>query len=502
MATVNLTGVVHSSLPLTLLWTRESGPATAVINSPTTAATTVTITEVGTYVFRLTADNGEDTAFDEVEITVTNNTAPTVGAGDDKTVTAGMLFGLEGSASDADDDDLTLLWTKESGPGTATITTPTSATSTASLSAAGTVVMRLTADDGEDTGFDEVTITVEELATPGTIYNSNTPANALSADAQCEYKVDLSTMSAGWWAAVNADASDVRVTLADGTLLPFDIIAFDQGAETGLLVFKHTAATTSVEYRVWAGHPTFAGLPATDPFGKDNAYRTDCLAFWPNGRGTDRTAFARVLSHNTVPSQSAGPIGALSSDYATNKYGIATLTPAKNLPLTVLGVTNKDPGANVCTLVGTVRTSGGTLSGSLNTLAAAIIDVASARTCRAFMSSATGNWGAQNAATTAETWRQYAARLTLSAGSFTLTSATTAGQTSGTYPSASFGGIDAHDRIVLGAYPKLTPNFNFLNGSLSLVAVYNSALTTNLIQYYEDMLDQSTFWGAWSEVTP
>lgn len=507
MATVTLNGSARSSLPLTLLWTRQSGPSSAVINSPAAASTTVTITDAGTYVFRLTATDsvGEDT-FDEVTVTAAANATPVVDAGDDVTVTEGVAFQLQGSASDADaSQTLTVTWTKQSGPGTATFVDDNDADTQCTLSAEGTVVLRLTAADGVTTAFDEVTVTVEALDAPGTIYNSNTPIAAGSTLTDCEYKVDLSTMSANWWAAVNADGSDIRVTLSDGTLLPFDLINFNATADTGLLVFKHGASASPVEYRIWAGHPTFAALPATDPNGKNNAYRSDCLAFWPNGSGTDRTVNALTLTHNTAPSTGAGPIGALSSDYATGKYGRATLATPRSAPVTVLGVTNKDPDANTCTLVGIVNTALGTVNSINNSVAAAAVEVATVRNCRAFCASATGNWLTADAATTSATWRQYAASLRFAtAEKYGLVSANTNAQTevqnSGT--AAAFGWFYNADRIVLGAFPALTPSLHFLNGSLSLVAVYSSRLANDLIQYYEDMLDQSTFWDTWTEGTP
>lgn len=69
---------------------------------------------------------------------------------------------LVGSLFDAEGDELTSAWTQVSGPGPASFSTPGSATTTVTLGDAGTYVFRLTADDGWNQSFDEVTMTVIE----------------------------------------------------------------------------------------------------------------------------------------------------------------------------------------------------------------------------------------------------------------------------------------------------------------------------------------------------
>jgi hypothetical protein len=55
---------------LTVLWTQLSGPATATLSTPTNPTTTVTFPLPGTYVFRLTASDGELSAADDLTLTV------------------------------------------------------------------------------------------------------------------------------------------------------------------------------------------------------------------------------------------------------------------------------------------------------------------------------------------------------------------------------------------------------------------------------------------------
>ena len=89
------------------------------------------------------------------------NAPPIVNAGGDATITLPASASLDGTVTD---DGLlipfTTLWTQTSGPGTTTFGVATAEDTTASFSAPGAYVLRLTANDGQYTPFDEVAITV------------------------------------------------------------------------------------------------------------------------------------------------------------------------------------------------------------------------------------------------------------------------------------------------------------------------------------------------------
>jgi hypothetical protein len=92
------------------------------------------------------------------------NQAPSVNAGPDLVVTLPNSANLNGTVSD---DGLpnppatvTTTWSKVSGPGTVTFGNAASVDTTASFSAAGTYVLRLTANDNALSASDEVSITV------------------------------------------------------------------------------------------------------------------------------------------------------------------------------------------------------------------------------------------------------------------------------------------------------------------------------------------------------
>lgn len=92
------------------------------------------------------------------------NRAPTVSTGPDQSITLPASAALDGSVSDDGRPDPTpaVAWSKVSGPGTVAFSAPSSEDTSATFSAAGTYVLRLTADDGALTASDEVTVEVRE----------------------------------------------------------------------------------------------------------------------------------------------------------------------------------------------------------------------------------------------------------------------------------------------------------------------------------------------------
>lgn len=81
---------------LSYLWTLVSGPSGSSITSPTAIDTPVTFTQGGVYVFRLTVNNGAETATDDVQITVSCGSPVSVSAGPDQTVLLGTTVTLAG----------------------------------------------------------------------------------------------------------------------------------------------------------------------------------------------------------------------------------------------------------------------------------------------------------------------------------------------------------------------------------------------------------------------
>jgi len=151
--------------PLAVQWTKRTGPGDVTFANAASGPTSASFSTPGTYVLRLTASDGEFSAYDELTVTVTaaapTNTSPTVNAGTDGSIQFGSATTLVGTVSDDGlPGPVTMAWTKASGPGSVTFGSAANATTTASFSQAGTYVLRLTASDGSLTSFDEVTITI------------------------------------------------------------------------------------------------------------------------------------------------------------------------------------------------------------------------------------------------------------------------------------------------------------------------------------------------------
>jgi hypothetical protein len=142
------------------------------------------------------------------DITVVVNTPPVVSAGADQVITLPPRgTNLDGTVTD---DNLpnppgttTTTWTKVSGPGTVGFANANAVDTTASFSAAGTYVLRLTANDGALSTSDDVTVTV---APGGSSTILDIPIRAGADDAE-------ESISSG---AVSLGSSDLELT-TDGT---------------------------------------------------------------------------------------------------------------------------------------------------------------------------------------------------------------------------------------------------------------------------------------------
>lgn len=99
------------------------------------------------------------------------NQPPMVNAGADQTITLPATATLAGSATDdgLPTSNLTVVWSKVSGPGAVNFATPNAVNTTASFATAGAYLLRLTASDGQLTSTDELTVIVLPAATPSVL---------------------------------------------------------------------------------------------------------------------------------------------------------------------------------------------------------------------------------------------------------------------------------------------------------------------------------------------
>jgi uncharacterized protein YjiK len=153
-------------------WSQVSGPGVTTFADATAVGNTASFSTAGVYVLRLSADDSDLTAFDEVTITVDPivgiNQAPIVDAGLDQEISVANDAILFGTVTDDGLPDppgaVTSLWSQVSGPGVTSFSDPAMLETTASFSAAGVYVLRLSVNDGSLSATDDVTITVGPVA--------------------------------------------------------------------------------------------------------------------------------------------------------------------------------------------------------------------------------------------------------------------------------------------------------------------------------------------------
>jgi len=146
-------------------WSMIAGPGTVSFDDATNLNAIATFSSAGTYVLRLSADDGLLSTSDDLTVTVQpQNQPPTVTAGPDQTIALPHSATLNGSATDdqlPQVSSLTVAWTQVSGPGTATFAEAYLTNTTATFSEPGIYVLRLAASDSELTSVSELTITVQ-----------------------------------------------------------------------------------------------------------------------------------------------------------------------------------------------------------------------------------------------------------------------------------------------------------------------------------------------------
>jgi hypothetical protein len=156
---------------LTYLWTQLAGPSVALNNSTAVhpSFTACCVPAGGaTLTFKLTVSDGQTTAADTVDITVTNvNHPPVADAGPNQTVQEGSPVLLDGSFSyDPDAETLTFSWVQTAGSLVSLIDANTDHPSfTAPLvgPAGETLTFRLTVSDGIDNATDTIDVRVDNV---------------------------------------------------------------------------------------------------------------------------------------------------------------------------------------------------------------------------------------------------------------------------------------------------------------------------------------------------
>lgn len=148
-------------------WTKDSGPGTVTFVDLHDLHSGVSFSTRGVYVLRLT-DDGSST--DTMQVTVIDypKIHAFVGDGPDARCLLSSGYNLTAEC-DVQSQPTTFQWSKVSGPGDVTFTTPTSLNSHVDFTKNGVYELRITATIGSLSTYDSIIITVLDLeALPST----------------------------------------------------------------------------------------------------------------------------------------------------------------------------------------------------------------------------------------------------------------------------------------------------------------------------------------------
>jgi hypothetical protein len=371
---------------------------TSVVIPDTQASTTLVVTPVndvlveGAETVVITLDGGFYNIGGTGNATVTiadNDVAPTVNitspTAANVNVPTGVGVILEATATDDGlPGPLTLTWSRVSGPGTATFSPANTANTAVTFSTAGTYVLRLTANDSQFSGTDEVTVnfgTVNngfagsavgaQAVTPsftlnnGT-YNISAAGNGIPSTATPDDFYFLNTAVTGDVTitarlvsvqAINGSSSRAGVMIRN-TLAADSIHAFCgvNSASSGRWIYRATAGTNSDNAQATAGFPYWVRLIRSG--------NTFTAQFAPDSGGTPGS-FITAGTAQTLTMGSSVFVGLAATSGSTTTLGTAvfdrvSITP---VPVNIGASVNAGPNASVtapalATLDGTVTDDG------------------------------------------------------------------------------------------------------------------------------------------------
>lgn len=144
------------------------------------------------------------------------------------------------------------------------------------------------------------------------------------------FRVFTSGFSTEWKNAVTSNGRDIRVTTANGTRLPVDVI------NTGYFEFNLTGSyprDTRERIKIWVGNAGADFEPATGEFGQYAVYPSYYYAYYPSGGGLDRTRNQIHLTGvNTQTGDSFIP-SLPSTFYDGSAYSISNSSYTGSVPL-------------------------------------------------------------------------------------------------------------------------------------------------------------------------
>jgi uncharacterized protein (TIGR03382 family) len=232
-------------------WTQESGPAVKLEGADTRTPffTAPEVTGDSDVVLRLTVSDGRLSGSDTVSVRVVNvNRAPTVNAGPDGSASERGSYTLSGSASDADGDTLSYLWTQVSGTPVALSNYDKAAATFATPEVPFDEVLtfRLTVSDGQSSVSDMVDVAIHDVnrapvvtASSVTVdERSTTSIEATASDADGD-ALSYSWVQVSGTLVTLSDANTARVTFSTGEVSADSVLTFRVTVSDGRATATH-----------------------------------------------------------------------------------------------------------------------------------------------------------------------------------------------------------------------------------------------------------------------
>ena len=315
-SSANLNGTVtDDGLPnppgtVTTTWSEVSGPGAVTFGDASAVDTTASFSASGTYVLKLQASDSVLSSSDTATVTVnpaSQNQPPMVNAGLDQTVILPNSATLSGTAGDDGlpnpPGTLITTWSQFSGPGTVTFGDASSLSTTASFSAAGTYVLRLTADDSALQSSDDVTLTVSPasqnlVGNPG-FETDTTGWNTSGSDAG----VTLTRVSgghSGGWSGLVANGGSGTAATCKVQDAPNWVTTTSAGTYTGSMWVRADSpgATLTIKLREYKSS-TLVGLK-TASITLTTSWQMVSVSYVPAMPGTSTLDFLGLVSNAPV----------------------------------------------------------------------------------------------------------------------------------------------------------------------------------------------------------
>lgn len=155
-----------AEVPLAIAWSVVRGPGQVSFANRSDPHTTASFSALGTYVLRLTANDSQFSATDDLVISVLPANQPpqvTLFAGQRVVLPAELALGALVADDHLPHDTLQAVWSQVSGPGRVLFANPSALSTSASFTKPGTYTIAITATDSELSARTETTVEVVDL---------------------------------------------------------------------------------------------------------------------------------------------------------------------------------------------------------------------------------------------------------------------------------------------------------------------------------------------------